>query len=99
MSGQSDGNFPFTGKKYILGITKGQMVVVYLLGVVVYILCSLVFTSTLTRLWGSMAWRDFLTLATLVLTWVIMAIYNHFHPDEEIHLNLTGEAPDRRDKS
>lgn len=82
-----------------LGLTRMQMGIAFLLGVFVYMACTFVFTSTGEFFWGEMTWKDLLTVLAIAAAWIGMAVYNHFHPDVEIRLNLNAgpanPSPDR----
>ena len=71
-----------------LGLTRIQLGIAFLLGVSVYMTCTFVFASTGEFFWGEMTWKDLLTVLAIAAAWIGMAVHNHFHPDEEIRLNL-----------
>ena len=77
-----------TRSRRFLGVTKAQMGIIYLVGVVIYLSGTFLISSTLTPVWNDLNWRDLLTLISLPLTWLGLYLYNRARPDEEIHLNL-----------
>jgi hypothetical protein len=80
-----------TGPRRFLGITKAQMGIIYLVGVVIYLSCTFLIESTLSPVWNDLNWRDLLTMISLPLTWLGLFLYNRTHPDEEIQLNLADD--------
>jgi len=73
----------------ILGLTRSQMAFAFMAAVVVYVIITFLIPALLNPVWRDLTWRDVLTFATLVATWVGIAVYNRLHPDEEVRLHLT----------
>jgi hypothetical protein len=84
---------PGGDRKKILGITRRQMFGVYLAGVLTYLVCTFLLPLTHTPVWKDLTWKDVLTLLMLVVAWIGLAVYNRYHPDEEIRLHLDDDEP------
>lgn len=79
----------------VLGLTRPQLVIVYLTGVGVYMVCTLAIPATAEPVLGPLTVKDLVTLLTVLGTWGGLAWRNRVVPDEEIRLKLVdpGEEP------
>jgi len=80
--------FPFVKKRFVLGLTKAQMVMVYLAGVFTYLVCTFFVPATHSPFWGDFTWKDILTVFSIIISWTAFYIFNKVRPDEAIRLNL-----------
>ena len=80
--------FPFVKKRFVLGLTKAQMAMVYLIGVFTYLVCTFFIPVTHSPFWSDLTWKDMLALFSIIISWTAFFIFNKVHPDEDIMLNL-----------
>lgn len=71
-----------------LGVTRPQMGVIVALGALTYFLCQFQFESQTSVPFLGATLREYLTYGIMILIWIVQAVYNRLHPDEEIRLNL-----------
>jgi len=81
----------FFKKKYILGLKKFQIGLVYFLSALTYFFCTFFVPFTNRFIYKDVRWKDVITLLILIVSWILLIVYNHHNPDEEIKLNLTDD--------